>query len=439
MRRTLPLALLLAPTVLAAQLPNPSLRGLALGGSYTVLARGYEATAWNPALLGARGNPGFTLGLDGQLEFGSNSYGLNDFQKYAGSTLSPADKTYLLSKIDTSLDLRTSVGISPVGMSIGPLAVSLGTASYGTFGLGKDAVDLALNGSATRTNPFTLAGSHGSGWAATTLAASIGIPIPMPLGHLSVGATYKKVWGNGLMQAGEISSSFASYPLINANGTGQALYTNYPTGFDPSKKPMDVFSSNGSPGSGYGVDVGGVLDLPGGLRVGATLVNALGSMTWDASRLTYERTTYTVTQTTSGSVTNPPPTRTTLVGSQIDTDPVAKAFKDSLLAHGSFAKLARVGASVHLGGLLLVGEGQLRLSSGLDNQPQQAVSAGAEYVLLGVLPLRAGIGTDFSNALTFSAGTGLYVGPIHIDVGASDVSSSTRSGVRVGAGFSLMF
>ena len=82
MRRTLPLTLLLAPTVLTAQLPNPSLRGLGLGGSYTILARGYEATAWNPAALAVRGNPSFTLGLPAaQLEFGSNSYGLSDFLK----------------------------------------------------------------------------------------------------------------------------------------------------------------------------------------------------------------------------------------------------------------------------------------------------------------------------------------------------------------------
>ncbi len=438
MRRTLPLALLLAPTVLAAQLPNPSLRGLALGGSYTVLARGYEATAWNPAALGARGNPGFTIGLpSAQLSFGSNSYGLSDFSKYAEATLSPADKTYLLSKIDTSLDLRTSIGISPVGLSISHFAVSIGTATDMTLGLGKDAVDLALNGNASRANPFTAAGSHGNGWAATTLAASIGLPIPIPLGHLSVGATYKKVWGHALGQAAELSSSFSVNPSFNANATGHAIYTNYASGFDP-KGVSDVLGGEGAPGSGYGVDVGAILELSGHLTVGATLVNALGSMTWQTDRLTYERSSYVVTQAANGTVTNSL-VRTTLIGAQIDGDATAKAFRDSLLAHASFAKIARAGATWRLGGLLLAGEGELRLSSGLDRVPKQSVSAGAEYVLLGVLPLRAGIGTDFTQELTFSAGTGLYLGPLHLDVGASSVSSSTQSGVRVGAGLSLIF
>jgi hypothetical protein len=438
MRRTLALALLLAPTVLAAQLPNSSLRGLALGGSYTVLARGYEATAWNPAALGARGNPGFTIGLPAaQLFFGSNSYGLSDFTKYAGTTLTPADKSYLLGKIDTSLDLRTSIGISPVGLSISHLAVSIGTATDMTLGLGKDAVDLALNGNASRANPFTAAGSHGNGWGATTLAASIGLPIALPLGHLSVGATYKKIWGHALGQAAELSSSFSVNPSFNANATGHAVYTNYATGFDP-KGIGDVLGGEGSPGSGYGVDVGGILELPGHLTVGATLVNALGGMTWQTNRLTYERDSNVVTQAANGTVTNSQ-VRTTLIGSAIDTDPRAKAFKDSLLAHAGFAKVLRAGATWRLGGLLLAGEGELRLSSGLDRVPKQSVSAGAEYVLLGVLPLRAGIGTDFTQELTFSAGTGLYLGPLHLDLGASSVSSSTQAGVRVGAGLSLMF
>ncbi|MFI5280160.1 MAG: DUF5723 family protein, partial [Gemmatimonadales bacterium] len=372
-----------------------------------------------------------------QLSFGSNSYGLSDFSKYAEATLTPADKAYLLGKIDTSLDLRTGIGVSPIGLSISHFAVSIGTASDMTLGLGKDAVDLALNGNASRANPFTAAGSHGSGWGATTLAASFGLPIPIPLGHLSVGATYKKVWGHALGQAAELSSSFSSNPLINVNATGHAIYTNYPTGYDP-KGVGDILGGIGSPGSGYGVDVGGILALPGGITVGATLVNALGSMTWDASRLTYERSVYVVTQSPNGQVPNSL-VRTTLVGAQIDGDAVAKAFKDSLLANASFARVARAGATLRLGGLLLAGEGALRLTNGLDRVPKQSVSAGAEYVLLGVLPLRAGIGTDFSQELTFSAGTGLYLGPLHFDFAASDVSSSSQSGVRVGAGLSLIF
>ena len=60
-----------------------------------------------------RGNPGFTLGLpSAAMEFGSSAFGLGDFQKYADKFLSPADKAYLLGKIDTTLGIREIIGDS---------------------------------------------------------------------------------------------------------------------------------------------------------------------------------------------------------------------------------------------------------------------------------------------------------------------------------------
>src|SRR5438477_12547650 len=108
MRRTLlSLTLLLAPGALAAQLPNTSTRGLGLGGAYTVSARGFEAAAWNPAVLGTPNRPAFSLGLpQASIEFGSSAFGFSDFRKYADKFLTPADKAYLLGKIDTSLGIR---------------------------------------------------------------------------------------------------------------------------------------------------------------------------------------------------------------------------------------------------------------------------------------------------------------------------------------------
>src|SRR4029077_8162539 len=112
------------------QLPSASVRGLGLGGAYTVNARGFEAPAWNPAVLAGLHSPGFSIGLpQGPLEFGSNSYGLSDFLKYQGTRLDPAAKATLLGKIDSAagLDLRTRIGVAPVGLSLWRFAVSIGT------------------------------------------------------------------------------------------------------------------------------------------------------------------------------------------------------------------------------------------------------------------------------------------------------------------------
>ena len=435
MRRYLtPLLLALAPSALVAQLPNSSTRALGLGGAYTTLARGFESSSWNPATLALRHAPGFTLGLpSGSVEFGSSDLGFSDFRKYADKFLSPQDKADILSKIDTALGIRTIGGVTPFGLSVGRLALSFGVAGDVEGQLGKDAVDLALNGNAADPSRiFTARGSRGSGWGAGTAALSYGMPlVTTPLGRISVGVTAKYIWGAGLLRGAETSSSFQVNPAFQVQAAGQAIYTDYP-------RNQSSYGLGDAPGHGKGLDVGGTLEMPGGLTVGAALVNVVHSMSWDASRLRYDRVLYLVSQDASGNVHDTTAT-TTFRGAQIDGDPAAKAYRDSLLDNAHFARLARVGASLRLGKLLVAGQGQVRLSDGLDHPPGQFISAGAEYVLLGILPLRAGIGTDLAKQVTFSGGTGLYLGPVHLEISAANISGTNNPGVRVGAGLGLIF
>lgn len=427
MRRLPMLCLLLAPGALAAQVPGLSSRALGMAGAYTVSARGYEAPSWNPAVLAMRGRPGLTIGLpSGAFAFGSNAYGLSELRRYSGKTLSFQDKTDLLAMVDTALQVRTIASGSPLGLSIGRFAISVTAEGDMTARLGKDAVELALFGNAHRSGPgqfFTAAGSRANGWGASTIAASYAMPFALPLGRLSVGVTAKRVLGLGLGRAEETSSQFQVNPGFTAHGAGHAIYTDYANG---TQKTV---------GSGFGLDLGGVLELPGGITLGASLVNVVATMSWNESRLRYERVDYQVTQTPSGQILDTE-VRTTLVGSQIDGDVVASAMRDSLLAHGAFSRVARAGATMHVGKLLLAADAQLRLSEGLDRQPKQALSAGAEYILLGFLPLRAGFGVGDGTML--SAGTGLHLGPVKFDLGIANVTGS-NPGVLFGAGLALVF
>ena len=235
---TLLIAGLALPTALAAQLPatfNP--RSIALGGAYTSLARGWEAALGNPAMLAARGRPGFSLGLPNvSFETGSNAYSLGDIQKYANRTLSDEDKAYLLNQItldDTALTLRMVPGAAPFGLSIGPVAIAAYTTGYMDMSMGADAVELILYGNAHRAAPgdlFTARGSGGNGWAATTLAGAIAFPVAnLPMGRLTVGATYKHVLGHALGRFAETSSSFQVNPTFVASAAGHAVYADMGT------------------------------------------------------------------------------------------------------------------------------------------------------------------------------------------------------------------
>lgn len=436
-------ALLCAPAGLAAQLPDAATRALGMAGVGTAMARGYDAVFWNPALLATRGQPGVSIGLPhGLIEFGSNAYGFGDFRKYSEEVLTDADKQYLLDQVDSTLDLRTFGAVTPLALQIGNFALSFGTAGDIHAALGKDAVELALFGNASRSGPgqfFTAAGSNGRGWAATTLAASFAMPlVRTPFGRISAGITGKKIWGHAVGMGRETSSQFAVNPTFTATAAGHAIYTDYDDDFE-ANGIGDLLGGEGSPGSGFGLDLGGALELSHGLTVGLTLVNVLGSMSWDESRFRYDRVSYQVTQLASGAV-NDTLIQDSLIGaSAIQADAVARALRDTLLAEADFSRLVRAGASWRMGSFNVGADVQLRLTKGLDRHPAQYVAVGGEYVLLGFLPLRAGIGTDFGTSLTLSAGSGLHLGPVKIDASIAHSSGSARPGVKVGAGIGLMF
>jgi hypothetical protein len=446
-RMPLVLAGLLVPALLQAQLADPSTRALGMGGAYTSLARGYEAVYWNPAMLATTGRPGFTIGLPHlNVEVGSNVYGLKDFLTYANSgPLSDAAKHTLLDKMasDTSLAIRVLGGVQPFGLSIGPVALAVGSTFEGDLAVGKDAVELALFGNATRTAPgqfFTARGSSGFGWGATTAAASLALPFPMPVGRLSIGITGKYTIGHFLASAGDLGTRIGASPSFSAVTAGQAIYTNYGQNCD-SFKPTGTDVCGGQAGKGISADLGAALQFAhGGITLSAVAVNAIGSMTWDDTRLVYERMRRQVTQDVSGHVVTVTTDSTRLeTPAAIDADPAARALKDSLLAHASFAKLLRFGFALRSGMLSLGGAMQMRLQQGLDQQPSQLVAAGAEYRLLGFLPLRVGASWDFGEATTLSAGTGLQLLGINIDASIANISGTVHPGVRVGLGVGLIW
>ncbi len=443
-RMSLVLAGLLLPALLQAQLPDPSTRALGMGGAYTSLARGYEAVAWNPAMLAAVGRPGFTIGLPQvNFEFGSNTYGLSDVRKYANTFLSDSDKATLLAKIDTTLTLRALLGAAPFGLSIGPFAVLVGTAGQMSLGVGKDAVRLALYGNAPRAGSsslFTAQGSNGRAWAASTIAGSFALPFELPLGHLSIGATYKYVIGHFLGSAGDLGTQVAFSPLFSATEAGEAVYTNYDQNCG-TFSPFKTGSCGGRAGTGYGVDLGGTLQFAGhGITLSAVLVNVAGKMKWDASRLCYDRTLRQTTQSASGSVRDTVLLQQSLCDqASIAANPQATALRDSLVAHADFARLARFGLALRSGMLSVTADAQFRLKAGLDQQSTQLLSAGAEYRLLGIIPLRVGASSDFAGATMLSAGTGLQLLGINLDASVASISGTTRPGVRVGFGVGLIW
>ena len=128
-----------------------------------------------------------------------------------------------------------------------------------------------------------------------------------------------------------------------------------------------------------------------------------------------------------------------MVAPGVSANAQASALRDSLLGNANFARLARVGFALRSGQLTVAADAQIRLKAGLDEQSEKLVSAGAEYRLLGILPLRVGASTDFAGATMLSAGTGLQLLGINLDASIANISGTTRPGVRLGFGIGLIW
>jgi hypothetical protein len=256
---------------------------------------------------------------------------------------------------------------------------------------------------------------------------------------LSVGVTGKYTVGNFLGSARDLGTQVGVNPVFSATVAGQAIYTDYGKHCG-SVSVLGSGTCGAKAGSGFAVDLGGTLQLlHDNITLSAVLVNALGSMSWSADRLVYERTLRQTTQDATGKVTTDTSTITLTTSAAIAADPQAKALRDSLLEHANFARLARLAVGLKNGPLTVGGTLQIRLASGLDQQYSQVVSGGAEYLVLGVLPVRVGAAWNLAGGLTLSGGLGLQLAGVNLDFGIASISGSVNPGVRLGAGLGLMF
>ena len=121
---------------------------IGMAGSYTAVARGYDAIGFNPANLGLSNQPGTQLQL---FALGStlinNSFSMGDYEQYNGAYLSESDKREILSKIPSGgLEFTGNTAASALSFARGPIAFSATVEAAGQGSLSRDVVDLAFFG-----------------------------------------------------------------------------------------------------------------------------------------------------------------------------------------------------------------------------------------------------------------------------------------------------
>ncbi len=426
-------------------------RAMALGQSYTALARGPEAVAWNPANLGLKSSPGFTwnlLGFGFALVAENNSFSVQDYNdNFTSDThvIGDAEKDKLLGDIDAEgLKFNTDIGVmGALGVPINggvafPLPWGLKSAVTTSLEVGlegevpKDMFTLFLKGNEFGQT-YDISDWDGSGWGLVGFnfaAAKPWLPAQFKpyLREFSLGGTLKITGG-------------AYGEVVQSGGTG---FSSELQGAD-----LDVFVvSQNAGGVGFGLDFGAAgVTKDGKTTVSLGVLNLLDVMSWSidsrrdsvfasASNLRATRALDEDVVGVEDILDNPD------VDGDGDTDFYQKVSEDSF--DRSVPAMIRLGAAHRLmPRLTLVGNYDQAFSEGFGITTTPRLSAGAEYRLVPWFPARAGISAGGRSS---GSSIGFAFGPFsvyHMQLELLETALVTRGGffpgIAKGSAVSVMF
>ncbi|MEX1051665.1 MAG: DUF5723 family protein [Gemmatimonadales bacterium] len=420
------------PVALASQTPGSSARAIGMGGAYTTLARGYEAAAWNPAMLGMPGRPKWSVNFgQAQVAAYSNAFSLGDLNRWSSGTLTTADKDSILALIrsgdpDRPLILGSGVDATTLSLSVGNFALTLSGFAELQTAIADDAVEIALFGNASRRTPgatYEFAGSGGDAMGGLHASLSYGRRLNvMPTGILAVGATARLSRGVFIGRVTDVGSSLQNAPNFDADLRIHALVA-------------DLDSSTNH-GSGLGLDLGATYEMLSGMRFGLVIENAISRFSWSDENLLYYRYAYLLRQTGD---TYEDSTIAEIEGVAFNAnDPVQRALRDSMFGDAHPPTRVRAGTSLDLGGVVVAGDLTVRLRSGILDAGDKRVAAGAELTLIPILRPRFGLATDLETGFAYAVGLGLSLGPLRTDWALSMIPGGSRKGFVLAVGMSLI-
>jgi hypothetical protein len=391
-------------------------RSVALAGAGALGMYGSQAESWNPANLGLKANPAFSLTIASfSFAMGNNAFSpqyISDtFQK--GNVLDSAKKQEILDKMTSDQwKLYAQVGAPVLGLSFEQLSFNVDFHAMESAAMPAELFDLALKGNLLdRAYDFNSVDQYGMAyWTISVSAAKPFVPPPM-FKELSVGATFKYVSGTAYSEL--------------AHREGTLLTTNSSILFEDK---FQLLKSSKGDGAGLDLAAAGRLEFFD-LYTGIMLGNIFGDITW----ANVECQEFTKTQDTLG----------VNMDSMSNSDYWRNHWKHNQTTYSSpsvSSPLPRY-LMLSLDKAYLNGRGDLFFNyfQGLNSTPSQnttpKVSIGSEFRWIPVLPLRAGISLGGIEGSEFSGGFGFKMSGYQFNFGAS-----WQRGILAGAkGFSIAF
>ncbi len=379
-----------AVTINAAGLS--SARATAMGGAHMGLAKGVVAPLYNPANLGLAEykDPGLLL-VGAGVQVDNNSFSLNDYNTYTGALLSQEDKDEILGKVPVEgLKLTVDGESSAMSFSFGNFAFTITGTGAGEVNLGKDALELFFNGVAVY-DTFNLDDMYGEAISYGSANISYGKSIyKSGTRELAVGATMKYIYGFSYSAVTEVSG-----------GVSMAMDGYYGDGTMIARTALG--------GSGFGLDVGAAYKLNDRYTVGLTFENLMGVINWNKNTeehgYHFEFDTLTIDNMEDDSIVVDEDWSEEIAGFKTNLPVVLKAgiasTKGKLNWAVDYIQGFKTGAGV---------------------STKSKIAIGAEYRLIGLLPLRAGYSVGGGHGPAVSGGLGLDFSLLYIDLAVSNHS-----------------
>ncbi len=366
-------------------------RAVAMGGAYTGLAKGVYAPLYNPANIGLSGYRQNGIELAGiGAELSNNSFSLDDYNDYTDVILTEEDKSTILGKIPAKgLKVTTDIEVSVMSLSVGPVVLSLNGNAAAELNLGKDALKLFMKGKDDFDDSFSFDGKYNEAIAYASAGLSYGTSIyKSGTRQLAVGATFKYIRGFGYGKLTEFNGRVDTL-LIGYEGEGTMI------------------AQTATGGSGYAVDIGAAFKLSDSYTAGVAFRNILSSITWDKD--TEEHRNYFQFNT---------------IETLDDIDDCFDESDEHSIEIPSFKSnlptVMKVGVANTSGKLLWAVDWEQGFKQAAGASPKPRLSAGAEYRLIGFLPLRAGYSVGGGKGSVISGGLGFDLSFFYLDLAVSN-------------------
>lgn len=243
-----------------------SARQYSMGGAYTAVALGAEATFLNPANLGLKNTNKFSMNLLGLgAELSNNAFSHLLYQKYIGDYWDAQEIDLILSEIpDEGVSLNSNAKVQGLSIGIGPFAFGVrGFSSISSY-FARELFELALMGNElNRVYTFNPVIGDGISGASVGVAYGKGFHIQRKVvDTISFGLLMRYIHGFSYIDVVE-SQFFSQTTTSSIEGLGH----------------MIVDYSEG--GKGYGLNVATTFKFSNDWQASLVYQNAMSSMRWE--------------------------------------------------------------------------------------------------------------------------------------------------------------